>query len=114
MKGILIAGALSTLLSFLFTPALIKILARRGYGQMIRDDGPQSHHTKRGTPTIGGVAIIASATTGYFVSHIVDGVGISVSALLVLGLVFALGAVGFVDDWIKIVKQRSLGLTSKQ
>lgn len=114
MKGILIAGALSTLLSFLFTPALIKILARRGYGQMIRDDGPQSHHTKRGTPTIGGVAIIASATTGYFVSHIVDGVGISVSALLVLGLVFALGAVGFVDDWIKIVKQRSLGLRSKQ
>lgn len=114
MKGILIAGALSTLLSFLFTPTLIRLLARRGYGQMIRDDGPQSHHTKRGTPTIGGVAIVASAATGYFVSHAVDGVGISVSALLVLALVVCLGVVGFIDDWIKIVRQRSLGLTSKQ
>ena len=114
MKEILIAGVIALVFSFFGTPALIKLLARHGYGQMIRDDGPQSHHTKRGTPTIGGVAIIASATTGYFVSHIVDGVGISVSALLVLGLVFALGIVGFVDDWIKIVKQRSLGLTSKQ
>ena len=114
MKGILIAGALSTLLSFLFTPALIRVLERRGFGQMIRDDGPQSHHTKRGTPTIGGVSIIASAATGYFISHVVDGVGISVSALLVLGLVFGLGVVGFIDDWIKIVKQRSLGLTSKE
>ena len=114
MKGILIAGALSTLLSFLFTPALIRLLAKRGYGQMIRDDGPQSHHTKRGTPTIGGVAIVASAASGYFVSHIVDGIDISISALLVLGLVFGLGIVGFIDDWIKIVKQRSLGLTSKQ
>ena len=53
MKGILVAGASATLLSFLLTPILIRLLARRGYGQMIRDDGPQSHHVKRGTPTMG-------------------------------------------------------------
>jgi phospho-N-acetylmuramoyl-pentapeptide-transferase len=114
MKGILLAGSVSTILSFLLTPALIRILSRRGFGQMIRDDGPQAHHTKRGTPTVGGVVLIFASAIGYFLSHILDGVGISTSALLVLGLVVGLGIVGFVDDWIKIVKQRSLGLRSKQ
>jgi len=114
MKGILVAGAVATLLSFLFTPALIRFLAKRGYGQMIRDDGPQSHHTKRGTPTIGGVVLISASTLAYFASHILDGVRVSTSALLVIGLVIGLGIVGFVDDWMKIVKQRSLGLNSKQ
>ena len=84
MKGILVAGSLSTLLSFLFTPALIRFLAARGYGQMIRDDGPQSHHTKRGTPTIGGVVLISASAIGYFASHVFDGVKVSTSALLVL------------------------------
>ena len=114
MKGILVAGSVSTLLSFLFTPAFIRILAKRGYGQMIRDDGPQAHHTKRGTPTIGGVVLILASAIGYFTSHLLDGVRVSTSALLVLGLVFGLGVVGFIDDWLKIVKQRSLGLRSKQ
>ena len=72
MKGILVAGAVATLLSFLFTPALIRFLAKRGYGQMIRDDGPQSHHTKRGTPTIGGVVLISASTLAYFASHILS------------------------------------------
>jgi len=114
VKGILVAGSVSTLLSFLFTPAFIRILAKRGYGQMIRDDGPQAHHTKRGTPTIGGVVLILASAIGYFTSHLLDGVRVSASALLVLGLVFGLGVVGFIDDWLKIVKQRSLGLRSKQ
>lgn len=114
MKGILVAGSLATLLSFLFTPALIRFLEKRGYGQVIRDDGPQSHHTKRGTPTIGGVVLIAASTIGYFVSHLLDGVRVSTSALLVIGLVIGLGIVGFIDDWLKIVKQRSLGLRSRE
>ncbi|MEN9324935.1 MAG: hypothetical protein RL414_689 [Actinomycetota bacterium] len=114
MKGILVAGAIAALLSFLLTPALIRILARRGYGQQIRDDGPQSHHTKRGTPTIGGVILILASTIGYFASHVIGGGGVSASAILVIGLVFGLGVVGFIDDWMKIIKQRSLGLTSKQ
>ena len=46
MKGIILGGSLSTLLSFLFTPMLIRALARKGIGQMIRDDGPQTHHVK--------------------------------------------------------------------
>ena len=58
MRLILIAGALALLFSLFGTPALIRALARRGYGQIIRDDGPSTHHTKRGTPTMGGVIII--------------------------------------------------------
>ena len=57
MKDILVSGALALFFSLFGTPLLIKALARRGYGQFIRDDGPSSHHTKRGTPTMGGIII---------------------------------------------------------
>jgi len=114
MKGILVAGALATFSSFLFTPILIRILARRGYGQIIRDDGPASHHTKRGTPTMGGIVLIVSSSLSYFISHLITGDKVSASGLLVLALVFGLGAVGLLDDWLKVSKQQSLGLNAKQ
>ena len=59
MKEILLAGTIATLLSFFFTPLFIRYLARHGYGQNIRDDGPTTHHVKRGTPTMGGVVRLA-------------------------------------------------------
>ncbi len=114
MKGIVFAGALSILLSFIFTPALIRILSRRGVGQMIRDDGPKTHHVKRGTPTMGGIVLILSTMAAYFGSHLITGVGITASALLVLGLIIGLGLIGFLDDWLKIARKQSLGLTAKQ
>ena len=114
MKGIVFAGALSILLSFIFTPALIRILSRRGVGQMIRDDGPKTHHVKRGTPTMGGIVLIFSTLVAYFGSHLITGVGITASALLVIGLIIGLGLIGFVDDWLKISRKQSLGLTVKQ
>jgi len=114
VKGILIAGASSLFLSLFLTPLFIRFLAARGFGQPIRDDGPTSHHVKRGTPTMGGVILILGTTLAYLLSHLVDGVGISASALLVLGLIWGLGAVGLLDDWLKISKGKSLGLTSKQ
>ena len=58
MRGILSAGALAFLFAFFGTPAAIRVLVKRGYGQFIRDDGPTTHHTKRGTPTMGGTVII--------------------------------------------------------
>ena len=64
MKEILLAGSVSTVLSFVLTSLFIKLLASRGYGQIIRDDGPTSHHVKRGTPTMGGVVLITSAIIG--------------------------------------------------
>lgn len=102
MKGILIAGVLSTLSSFLFTPILIRLLARRGYGQMIRDDGPKTHHTKRGTPTMGGIVLISASTLAYLIAHLVTGEKMTASGLLVLALVIGLGFVGLLDDWLKI------------
>ena len=114
MKEILLSGVIALILSLFGTPLLIKLLAKNGYGQIIRDDGPQSHHTKRGTPTMGGIAIIFSAIGGYLLSHLILGIPLSTSALLVIGLFTALGFVGFVDDYLKVVKQRSLGLNSKQ
>jgi len=114
VKEILLSGVIALILSLFGTPLLIKLLAKNGYGQIIRDDGPQSHHTKRGTPTMGGIAIIFSAIGGYLLSHLILGIPLSTSALLVIGLFTALGFVGFVDDYLKVVKQRSLGLNSKQ
>lgn len=114
MKEILLAGVFSLVLSLFGTPALIKLLANHGYGQMIRDDGPQSHHSKRGTPTMGGIAIILSTILGYSLAHLALGIEFSASGLLVISLFTGLGLVGFVDDYLKVVKQRSLGLNSKQ
>ncbi len=114
MKEILLAGALALMYSLFGTPLLIKALARRGYGQMIRDDGPESHQVKRGTPTMGGIIFISGAAFAYFVAHLISGNVISTSALLVLGLTVALGFVGFLDDYMKISRQNSAGINSKQ
>ena len=114
MREILIAGAIALFLSLFGTPILIRLLARRGYGQIIRDDGPRSHHVKRGTPTMGGIIIIFASLFGYFLSHAITQVTVSTSALLVIGLIISLGALGFVDDWLKVSRQKSLGLTGRQ
>lgn len=113
MRGILSAGALAFLFAFFGTPAAIKLLVRKGYGQFIRDDGPTTHHTKRGTPTMGGTVIIASVIASYFLTHLITQRSVTVSALLVIGLMSGLGLVGFLDDWLKVSKQRSLGLRAR-
>lgn len=113
MRGILAAGALAFLFAFFGTPAAIKLLVKRGYGQFIRDDGPTSHHTKRGTPTMGGTVIIGSVIGSYLLTHLLTQRSVTVSAVLVLGLMTGLGLVGFLDDWLKVSKQRSLGLRAR-
>jgi phospho-N-acetylmuramoyl-pentapeptide-transferase len=114
MREILISGALALFFSLFGTPLLIKALARRGYGQFIRDDGPTSHHTKRGTPTMGGIIIIFSVIASYLIAHVISGNTISVSAILIMGLVVAIGFVGFLDDYMKISRQNSGGISGKQ
>jgi phospho-N-acetylmuramoyl-pentapeptide-transferase len=108
--AVVIAAAVALTCALFGTPLYIRWLVRRGYGQFIRDDGPTSHHTKRGTPTMGGAVIIGSALVGYVVAHMVAMRPPTVSGLLVLFLMTGLGVVGFLDDFIKISKQRSLGL----
>ncbi|GAA1609575.1 phospho-N-acetylmuramoyl-pentapeptide-transferase [Kribbella sancticallisti] len=113
MISILLAGAVSMALTLLGTRLAINLLAKRGYGQLIRDDGPTSHHTKRGTPTMGGTVFIVATIVGYFAAKLFTMKPPSASALLVLFLFAGMGAVGFLDDFIKIFRQRSLGLRSK-
>ncbi len=114
MRGILLAGGISALFAFFTTPLLIKFLAKKGFGQFIREDGPTTHHIKRGTPTMGGLILISAATLGYGLSHLITSIAMTTSALLVLALVIALGFVGFIDDYLKVAKRRSLGLTAWQ
>jgi phospho-N-acetylmuramoyl-pentapeptide-transferase len=113
MKAILLGGGLALLFSLLGTRAAIPLFTQLGYGQEIRDDGPTSHHTKRGTPTMGGVVIIAATVLGYFLAELITRTEPTASALLLLFLFVGMGLVGFLDDFIKISKQRSLGLRSK-
>ncbi|MFT4187305.1 MAG: phospho-N-acetylmuramoyl-pentapeptide-transferase [Aeromicrobium sp.] len=113
MLAILIAGAVSLLGTLLGTRLAITILVAKGYGQEIRDDGPTSHHTKRGTPTMGGLVIIFAVVLGYAAAHLSGQSPPTASGLLLLFLFVGLGVIGFLDDWIKIVRQRSLGLRSK-
>ena len=115
VRGVFIAAGVALAISILLTPYLIRFFARQGFGQEIRDEGPQSHKAKRGTPTMGGVAILIAIWVGYLVSHGLTGEPITASALLVLFLTTALGVVGFLDDFIKLRRQRNLGLnkTSK-
>ena len=110
MIALLIAGAVSLVFTLLLTPLFIKLFHRLGWGQFIRDDGPQSHHAKRGTATMGGIVIIVAVLFGYFVSMLINQQRPSVSALLVLFMMVGLGIVGFIDDLLKTRKQRSLGL----
>ena len=104
MRAILFGGGFSLLISLLGTRAAITVLSRRGYGQEIRDDGPTSHHTKRGTPTMGGLVIILATVVGYFLAKILTGTTPSGSALLLLFLFVGMGFVGFLDDFIKIIR----------
>lgn len=111
MRAILLAGAISMAFTLLATPAFIWFFRKMKWGQFIRDDGPQTHHTKRGTPTMGGVVIIVAAVLGYFVGKLANFETPTVSGLLVILMLVGLGAVGFIDDFIKTHRQRSLGLS---
>jgi phospho-N-acetylmuramoyl-pentapeptide-transferase len=112
MRTILLAGGISLIVALLGTPVAIRVFTRRGYGQEIRSDGPAAHQSKRGTPTMGGTVILIASVTGYLVGHALTGVPFSPSGLLVMFLMTGLGIVGFLDDFIKLYMQRSLGLRS--
>src|SRR3954468_9183264 len=99
--------------SLLGTRFLIGWLRRRGIGQPIREDGPEGHQKKAGTPTMGGVAIVVSAVVGYVVAHLRGGVIFTYSGLAVMGAIIAAGVVGLLDDWIKVTRERNLGLSKR-
>jgi len=112
VRTILVAAGVSTLLALLGMPLAIRVFRAKGIGQEIREDGPTGHATKRGTPTMGGIVIIIASLIGYFVGHVTTNDPVQASGLLILMLMTGLGLVGLADDFIKVYKQRSLGLRS--
>jgi phospho-N-acetylmuramoyl-pentapeptide-transferase len=111
VTDLLWAGGIALLVSMVATPVLINWLRMQGIGQQIREDGPQRHLTKAGTPTMGGVALIGAAVTGYLVEH-VNGTFTTRGLVAILAVCAAAG-LGLVDDWIKVHRQRSLGLNKR-
>jgi phospho-N-acetylmuramoyl-pentapeptide-transferase len=119
VQGILLATAVALLVSLLVTPWVIDLFRARGVGQLIREDGPATHYVKHGTPTMGGLVLLGSATIGYLASHVrFDGLvprftTLSMAGVLVLGVAWALGLLGMLDDLTKIRRRRSLGLNKR-
>ncbi len=120
--GALVACAATTGLGFVVIP----FLKRLKFGQTIREDGPKWHHSKEGTPTMGGVLIIAGVLIGLVIAYAYSGfsggnlvieLGDSLKMTTLfsgVGLALGMGLIGFLDDYIKVVKKRNLGLTPRQ
>ena len=114
MIALLLAAATSLILSLAGTPLLIRVLRARNIGQLIREDGPEGHQTKAGTPTMGGLAIVSSAVAGYIVGDLRPGSqGFQRSGVALMALIVGCALVGFVDDYLGIRFQRNLGLNKR-
>ena len=105
---VLIAGMAAMLITIFLGPKFIEILRNREFGQQIREEGPQGHHEKAGTPTMGGLIIFTAISIPYLVLSDRD-----TESLGVFFIALGSAALGFADDWIKIVKRRSLGLSAR-
>jgi phospho-N-acetylmuramoyl-pentapeptide-transferase len=108
LSRVLLAGVVALLISIFAGPKFIEFLRRRELGQHIREEGPQHHVSKQGTPTMGGLMILFAASLGFLALS-----RYTVPALTVLFVTLACGAVGFLDDFIKLTHQRSLGLNGR-
>jgi phospho-N-acetylmuramoyl-pentapeptide-transferase len=113
VKTIILAGAVALAIALLGTPLFIRLMRRLGYGQPIRVEGLRSHDSKRGTPTMGGAVFVAASLIGYLAGHALTDTGVTASGLLVLVMMTGLGLVGFIDDFLKIFRQTSVGLRSR-
>ena len=109
----LIILAISFIVSVILGPIIIPLLRRFKFGQSIREEGPKSHMKKAGTPTMGGVIFLFSIIATSVIMSLVKGAFTSQTIILILVLI-GFGVVGFLDDGLKIIFKRNLGLTSLQ
>ncbi len=100
-------------ISAVFTALELPYLRRLKAGQSIREDGPQAHKSKAGTPTMGGVSIVLSIIVSSFAVYIFNGLELR-ELVLISAVTLIYGGIGFIDDYIKVIKKRNLGLTAKQ
>ena len=111
MGEMVIGGLASMLICLFLSPRFIELLRRREFGQHIREEGPSGHQSKAGTPTMGGLIIFTAIVVPFLVLY--DGERDGFAALTVFGVALGCAALGFADDYIKIVKKRSLGLPAR-
>jgi len=111
--SILVAGAIGLAVTLLGTPIAIKAFTVWGWGQRIREDGPHTHMEKMGTPTMGGIVILAGLLLAFLATRFTSGPFTSAGLALVVAVV-GFGLVGFLDDFMKVRNRRSLGLTKLQ
>ena len=105
---ILIAGMAAMLICIFLGPKFIEYLRLREFGQQIREEGPEEHHEKAGTPTMGGLIIFTAISIPYLVLS-----DRSTASLAVFGVAFGCALIGFIDDFLKITRRRSLGLSAR-
>src|SRR4051794_8445961 len=108
MGEVLIAGTASLLICIFLSPKFIAFLRAREFGQFIREEGPEGHHEKAGTPTMGGIIIFAAISIPFLILSDYDWRSVGV-----FGAAIACALLGFADDYTKIVKRRSLGLRAR-
>ncbi len=117
MIAVMIAGVVAGVLSLVITRALITAFRTRGLGQPIlgkEDRGPEHHMAKQGTPTMGGLAIVAAALIGWIVAHIRRGLPFSDQAIIVWVAVIVMAFMGFLDDYLKVRRRHNRGIFWKQ
>jgi phospho-N-acetylmuramoyl-pentapeptide-transferase len=124
VRAVIVAAAVAFFLSIVFTPLAIRGFTRLKAGQPIRADGPKTHLSKKGTPTMGGVVFILATVIAYVAGHFILATlpakqlgaptGITATGIVLLGLFVLLGLVGFIDDYLKVRKRNSLGLSMRQ
>jgi phospho-N-acetylmuramoyl-pentapeptide-transferase len=108
MERVILAAILGMLLAILAGPKFIQFLRENELGQHIREEGPESHRVKQGTPTMGGLLFIIAAAVPYLVLS-----EYTLPGLTVFGLMLGCGAIGFADDYLKLTRRRSLGLSGR-
>src|ERR671923_2803020 len=108
MVEVLLAGVLSMVISIVAGPKFIDFLRRNEFGQQIREDGPEGHWAKQGTPAMGGLLIMLSMSIPFLAFS-----DRTLEALTAFFVTLGCAAVGFIDDWTKIARRRSLGLAGR-
>src|ERR687893_1536243 len=108
MGEILIGGMASLLICIFLGPRFIDFLREKEFGQQIREEGPEGHHGKAGTPTMGGLILFLAVSVPFLILS-----DYRAASLAVFGTALASAALGFADDWVKLTKRRSLGVSGK-
>jgi phospho-N-acetylmuramoyl-pentapeptide-transferase len=108
MARVLVAALVALIISILAGPRFIEFLRRNEFGQQIREEGPEHHSVKQGTPTMGGLLVVLAATIAFLAVS-----DYTLPALTIFGTALACGGIGFLDDWFKVRHRRSLGLNAR-